>query len=354
MGGFVGTMPVGTLNVALSNFAKQFRNNALIGERFAPRVPVARQSFQYVIWNRDDFRVPGNTQRAAGDRPITTRRGYSVAPYMCTSHAISTDIPRETEAYGLGLGFSTKKQATQQIMNQLNLDREIAIANTLLNTSNFTNGVTLSGGSQWDSYVTTPADDTPDTVTSNPIVVIDGYKGLMRQAGIQDSEMALVLSDPVATAVRNHPLIVERFKFTNTGGIITNEMLSKVFGVEVIQASAISLSKGNVASWVWGYDAFLGYASAAPTQMDVSCAKTFVWAGGQDDKGGTLPGPDNTVDGYGVLEFPDPYLDSKKDWISADWYYGIEVTAIETGIPILNAVSSANYPMGTVPSDIEG
>jgi hypothetical protein len=46
MPGFTGTMPVGTLNVALSNFAKEFRNNVLKGDRFAPRVPVARQSYQ--------------------------------------------------------------------------------------------------------------------------------------------------------------------------------------------------------------------------------------------------------------------------------------------------------------------
>jgi hypothetical protein len=349
MGGFVGTMPVGTLNVALSNFAKQFRNNAFVGERFAPRVPVERQSFQYVVWNRDDFRVPGNTQRAAGNRPITTRRGYSVAPYMCTSHAISTDIPRETESYGLGLGFSTKKQATQQVMNQLGLDREVAIANMLLNTSNFPNGVTLSGSSMWDVYPSTPETGSDG---SHPIPVVDAYKAILRQAGIQDSQMALVLSDPVFVKLRNHPDIIDRFKFTNSAGAVSVQQLSSVFGVEVIVASAIQLDKGNAASWVWGNNAFLGYAQAAPTQMDVSCAKTFVWAGGTDEKGNVIPGPDNTVDGYGVLEFPDPYLDSKKDWISADWYYGIEVTAVETGIPILNAVTAPT--MGTVPSDIEG
>jgi hypothetical protein len=347
-------MSVGTLNVALSTFAKEFRNNAFVGDILAPRVPVARQSFQYVVWNRDDMRVPGNTQRAAGDRPITTRRGYSTSPYMCVSHAISTDIPRETEAYGLGLGFSTKKQATQQIMNQLNLDREVAIANLLLSASNFSNAVTLSGGSQWDSYITTPADDTIDNVTSNPIVVVDNYKATLRQAGIQDSDMVLILSDPVAQALRNHPWIVDRFKFTNGGGLITDQMLGQVFGVKVVKASAVVLNQQNVASWVWGYDAFLGYASQSPTMTDVSCAKTFVWSGGGDDKGNTLPGPDNTVDGYGIIEFPDPFLDSKKDWISGDWYYGIQVTAVETGIPILNAVSSANFPMGTIPSDLEG
>ena len=279
MGGFVGTMPAGTLNVALSNYMKQFRNGTAQADLFVPRVPVARQSFQYVIWNRDDQRVPGNTQRAPGNRPVTTRRGYSVAPYMCVSHAISTDVPRETEAYGLGMGFSTKQQATKQIINQLILDREVAAANLLLNTDVFTNGTTLSGGSQWDSYLTTP-DNNPDTQTSDPIAVVDGYKSLLRQAGIQDADMALLLSDPVAVALRNHPIIVDRFKFTNVAGGITDAMLSSVFGVNVVTASMIVLSQDNTPSWVWGYNAFLGYASPAPTMEDVSCAKTFVWSGG--------------------------------------------------------------------------
>lgn len=349
MAGFAPTMPVGTLNVALSNYAKEFRNNILVGERFAPRVPVERQSFQYVIWNRDDWRVPGNTQRAPGDRPITTRRGYSAAPYMCVSHALSGEVPRETEAYGLGLGFSTKKQLTKQLMNQLNLDREIAIANTLLNTTNFPNGVTLSGTSMWDAYPSVPNEGTDG---SHPVAVVDSYKALLRQSGIQDSEMALVISDPVFVALRNHPDIIDRFKYTNPSGAISLSQLTSVFGVEVIVASAIKLDKGNAASWVWGTGAFLGYAAAAPSQEDVSCAKTFVWAGGQDGNGGTIPGPDNTVDGYGVIEFPDPFLDSKKDWISADWYYSIVATAQETGVPILSAVSAPT--MGTIASDVEG
>jgi hypothetical protein len=349
MGGFVGTMPAGTLNVALSNFAKQFRNNAFVGEMFAPRVPVERQSFQYVVWNRDDFRVPGVTLRAPGARPITVRRGYSTAPYMCQSHALSGEVPREAEAYGLGLGFSTKKQLVQQLINQINLDREIAISKLLLNTTNFPSGVTLSGTSMWDSYPSTPETGSDG---SHPIPVVDGYKAVLRQAGIQDSEMVLLLSDPVAVKLRNHPDLIDRFKFTNPQGGISDAQLSSAFGVKVVVASSIQLSVGNAASWVWGNNALLAYASAAPTQMDVSCAKTFVWTGGSDGMGNPIPGPENTVDGYGVIEFPDPYLDSKKDWASVDWYYGIQVTAVETAIPILNAVTAPT--MGTVAGDIEG
>lgn len=349
MSGFVGTMPVGTLNVALSNFAKEFRNNALVGDRFAPRVPVARQSYQYVVWNRDNWRVPGSTQRAPGDRPTTVRRSYSVSPYMCKSHALSGKVPEESEAYGLGLGFSTKKQLVQQLTDQILLAREVEIAKLMLSTANFPNGVTLSGTSTWDSYPTTPNTGSDG---SHPIKVMEGYKALLRQSGVQDNQMTLLLSDPVATALVNHPDIIDRFKYTNSGGLITMEMLSSVFGVPVVKASAIMLDKANTASWVWGNNALLAYAQAAPTMDDISCVKTFVWSGGTDGQGNTIAPPPNTVDGYGVIEFPDPYRDSKATWESIDWYYGLEVTATETAIPILNAVATPT--MGTVAGDIEG
>jgi len=37
-----------------------------------------------------------------------------------------------------------------------------------------------------------------------------------------------------------------------------------------------------------------------------------------------------------------------------DWYYGLKVTAVETGIPILAAVNLSNFPMSAIPGTIEG
>ena len=350
MGSFAPLMPAGAINVALSNYMKEFKNNAFIGDAFAPKVPVERQSFQYVVWNRDDFRVPGSTLRAPGDRPSSTRRSYSTAPYFAQSHALETAIPFESESYGLGLGFSTRKMATKQLANQIHLDREVRTV-SLLTSSAFTNSVALTNPNQFDNY---PA--TPETGTgSHPIVLIEDYKSLLRSQGVQDSEMVLAISDPVALVLRNHPDVIDRFKFTNAGGIITNEMLSQLFGVKVIIGSAISLNQQNVPSWVWGNNCFLGYAQAAPTQDDISCAKTFVWAGGSDGMGQAIPGPMNTVDGYGVLEWIESHLSEKKYWQSVDWYYDLRATAPETGIAITNCLGT--YPpvaMETVASDVEG
>ena len=185
-------------------------------------------------------------------------------------------------------------------------------------------------------------------------MLIEQYKSVLRQAGIQDSDMVLAISDPVALVLRNHPDVIDRFKFTNTGGIITNEMLSLLFGVKVIIGSAITLNQQNVPSWAWGNNCFLGYAQQAPTQKDISCAKTFTWSGGQDGDGNVIAPPPSTVDGYGVLEWIEPHLSEKK-LAERRLVLRSAPTAPEAGIPILNCLGT--YPpvsMGTIASDLEG
>jgi len=351
MGSYVGLAPAGFPNVALSNFAKEYRNNLFVGDLIAPRVPVDRQSFPYVVWGRDDFRAV-NTNRAPGDAPQSIRRTYSTDTYFCRSHALDTSIPFESEAYGLGLGFSARQKAAASLTKRLNLAREIEIAATALSTSNFPNGVTLSGTSMWDAYPTAADGEGGGGSSdgSHPITQVNQYKALLRQAGISDSEMVLILSDPVVVALQSHPDVIIRFKYTQAGAITLDDLTS-VFRVKCVQASAVSLSQNNVESWVWGNHAFLGYAQATSSMEDLSCIKTFSWTGAQDggiDKGMVAAG----ADGFAVLEWIDAHLSRKTYWQSADWYYGLKVTAQETGLPILNAVTAPT--MGIVPGNIEG
>lgn len=357
MGGYVGLAPAGFPNVALSNYAKEFRNNALVGDLICPAVPVARQSFPYVIWNRDDLRVPGSTLRAPTDGAQTIRRSYSTSTYFCRSHALKGSVAFEEEAYGLGLGFSTRQHLTGDLANRIRLAREVEIATAALSTANFPNGVTLTNpgtinagnpATQWDTY---PAVMDQGYDGSHPIAQVNALKAIIRQAGVQDADMVLILSDPVVVALQSHPDVVGRFRYA-VGGAISLDDLTQVFRVKCVQASAVTMSQNNVASWVWGAHAFLGYAKPATDMQDISCMKSFVWAGGKGPSGEDMAAAPGTVDGYGVLEWLDPELDKKTYWQSVDWYYGNEVTATETGIPILNAVASP--VMGTIPGDIEG
>ncbi len=316
MGAFAPSLPVGTLNVALSNFAKSFRNNALMGDMLAPRVPVARQSFQYVVFDRSNQRLDRQTLRAPGDIPQTDRMNYSVAPYFSNSHALRAIVPWEQEQYALGLGFSEKQAATQRLMDKLNLDRENIIAQLVTNPANVTNNEVLAGTGMWDNY----------GGASHPIPAVEAAKVAVRQSGQEAN--AFILSDPVITALINHPDIIERFKYT-AGGAITLDQLSQVFGIPCYRAAAVALDKNNVISYVWGVSAVLAYVQNATSMNDISALKTFDWV--------AAPG---TVGGYGVVEFPDPQLDAKSDIISCDWYWDTRITAQETLFLFGNCVAA--------------
>jgi len=346
MGGYVGLMPAGTLNVALSNFAKAYRDQKLVGDLICPRVPVDRQSFQYVIWSQDDFRVPDSTYRAPGTEPNSIRNSYSTDTYFARAHALQGDIPLETEAYSQGLGFSARQKLTASLTKRLNLAREVEIATAALSTGNFPNGTTLSSYSLWDTYITSSAND-----VSNPLTDVENAKEALRQVGIADEEMLLILSSPVVKILANHPKLIDRFKYTNPLGYISIDQISSAFGVKCVRAGAVQVSKNNAKTWVWGNHAFLGYAQSSPNMEDLSCMKTFSWTGEADggvQNGLVAPG----AEGFAVQEWPDAQRSKKTVWQSAEWYYDTKVTATETGYPILNAVSGDT--METVAGDTEG
>jgi hypothetical protein len=358
MGGYVGLAPAGFPNVALSNYAKEFPDDEipLVFPLVCPNVPVERQSFPYLKWDRGNLILPGSTLRAPGDGATTIRRSYSTDTYMCRSHALKGKVPFEDEAYGLGLGFSTRQHMTGDLIGRIRRVHEAEVAALLLSLSNFPNGVDLTVGTnqQWDKY---PAVPETGTDGSHPIAQINAYKELLHQAGVADNQMTLILSSPLVNTLNNHPDIVNRFKYTNITGIIDLDKLSSVFGVKCVRAGALSATQNMVDSYIWGSNAFLGYSKPSADRNDISCAKSFTWAGGKGPEGGggnaSLPAAPGTIDGFGVLEFLDPELDRKTYIQSVDWYYDTKVTAPETGVPILNALATPPV-MGAIAGLIEG
>lgn len=317
----------GVLNVALSNYAKEYTNNALIGDLLAPRVPVDRQSFQYLIFDRSSQRLDRRTLRAPGGKPETIRWAFSTDKYFCDSHALDAETPREVQAYLQGMGFDAKMKSARTLIDKIQLSREAELAALMADSSTFANTVPLSGSSCWDNS------------NSKPIEVVDAYKALIRQAGVTPTH--LFLSDPVAVAIKNHPEVVDRFKYTNGQGVIGFDQLSTLFGVKVVPASAIQLDATNTPSWTWGTMAILAHIEPVSSQQDLSPVKTFSWTSAPD-----------TVEGYGVLEWPDPHLSTKKDWGSVDWYYDLKATAVET-VVVFNGCVAAPV-MGAIPAALEG
>jgi len=337
MGSFMPTMPAGTLNVALSNFAKEYRNNALVGDLIAPRVPVDRQAFQYVIFDRGNQRNDRNTLRAPGAAPQSIRRTFSTGAYFCKDHALSSEIPFESEKYALGLGFSEQQKATQTLIDRILLDREISIAALATNPANVPNALALSGTSQWD-YHQGWSPLTPAANTSNPIENVEAAKAIVRQSGVAAN--IFIISDPVFVALKTHPEIRDYFKYSQSGPITLDD-ISAVLGIKTVLASAIVLDDVNVASWVWGTNAVLAYSQTVADMEDLSAIKTFVWTAAPD-----------TSDGYGVILEPKYPLSTKAMLVSNSMYYDLKITGPET-LYLFSNVCAAPV-MAPIAAPVEG
>lgn len=332
MGAFVSPFAGGQLNVAAANFAKSYRNNMLIGDILAPRCPMDRQTFQYVVHDRSAMRLDAQTLRAPGAAPQNVRSGFSLANYFCKSHALAAEVPFETEQFGLGFGFSEIQKATQNVMDKLLLDREVYLANLVLNPANTPNTLALAGSAMWDVYTGGV------TGASQPVAAVEAAKALVRQSGVQAN--LLILSDATFVALQNHPVIVDRFKYT-VAGAVTLDDLSTVFGIKVVVASAFQVDKNNVGSWVWGQSAILAYVQDVTSQQDISALKTFVWTAASQ-----------TVDGYGVITEPKYPLSSKATIVSTDWYWDIRVTAPETLYTFSNTCAAP--AIAAIPAPVSG
>jgi len=313
MGGFAA--PFAGLNVAASNIAKAYHNNALIGDLLAPRVSMDRQTFQYVVHDRSNMRLDGSDLRAPGNAPRTIRSAFSTAPYFCKSHARAVEVPFETEQTGLGFGFSQIAKGTQNVMDTLLLGREVALA-ALVQGAGTT--LALSGTSMFDN------------AASTPIEAFTAARAIARQSGVEAN--LAVLGSPVMDALLNNAEIVGKAKYTVAAGVIDEQELSRILMIKCVRAAAVQVDKNDNVSFVWGQNAVLAYAQPVASQEDLSSVKTFTWSGAPD-----------TVDGYGVIVEPKYPLSTKTTIVSADWYYDMRLTAPETLYTFTNCCAAPAY-----------
>jgi len=304
----------GHIDVALSNFAVQFRNPSYVSDQVFTRVPVQRQSDKYWRFGKenlqalvDDLRAPG----AAAQRILQT---LSADSYFCEDHALERLITDEERAnFDAG---DLEQWVTQTLTDKLLLRKEKLFATMVTDTAQVTQNVTLSGTSQWSDYTNSkPTED-----------IQAGQEIIAKNAGVRAN--TLILGFPVFSKLRNHPKIVERVQNIRVG-VVREEDLASIFDVQqVLVAQALEVDAAGNVNFVFGKHAVLCYVAPTPAFGEPSFGKTFVWAG--------APGATN---GF-IVELGRAAPTSRKaDELAVHFYYDQKITAVEAGYLIRNAVA---------------
>ncbi len=251
----------------LTNVSVAYTNPDHTDEDIFPIVPVDKQSDLYVQFSKQHFQdepdalTPGAD---ANDIEIDLEaRGY----YYADGHGYNLGTPDALLANS-DPAVELDIENTLKITEKIKLRKERNLAG-IITVGNISQNATLSGSTQWSDYQ-----------NSDPVLAVETRKETIQQAtGLLPNR--LQMSRPVFRALRNHPRIIDRFKYT-VKPPLNLEQLAEVFEIEKIvlsQSLYKNTTKGqaDALGYVWGNNALLYYSPAKPGKRVAALGYTFVW-----------------------------------------------------------------------------
>lgn len=317
------------IDTALTNLSVAYIQSAsaFVANQVFPMVPVQKQSDRYFVYKREDWfrdeaqlRAPA-TESAGGGYDID-----NTPQYFCQKYGYHKDVTEE-DRVNSDAPLNADQDASDFVTNKLLLRREIAWASSYFTTGVWTTeytGVVAAPGAnqflQWNDANADPISDIDNRQTS--IMELTGYK-----------PNVLVLGAWVYKALKNHPDILDRIKYTQKG-IVTLDLLATLFDVDKVlvatavkNASAKGVAESN--SFIFGKHALLCYAAPRPALKTPSAGYTFVWTGllGANAYGGRS------------LRIPMDWLGQGTERIEGEMAFDLKVVAADLGAFFASAVA---------------
>lgn len=277
------------VDMILTIAAQGYKNAELVGEALFPVVPVMQRGGKIVAFNKEDFRLYA-TGRTPGANTRRVQYGYAGTPYSLEQHALEGLVPYELMDDAIAVpGINLGNNAVRRTQNIIMLRNEKAQADLAINAANYaaSNKITLSGADQWNDAA----------LASNPIANIETAKEAVRSL-IGRRPNTVLLSAKAFNAVKVHPAIVDRIKYTGRD-VATVELLASLFGVaRVVVGESVYENDAGAMTDVWGKHVVVAYTEV----------------GGVADMGLPSYGYTYRLGGYPIVE--QPYQDrNAKSWV---------------------------------------
>lgn len=264
----MNTAQARVIDPILSTHAQGYRNADNIGHLILPIADIPQRGTLVLRFGKDSFRKM-DTKRAPGGRYRTIQYGYTSNPVALEQDALAASVPFEhLEEAERVPSIDIASGSIDLTLDVIALGREAAVADLVRNPEKYglNNKATFSGADKWSDPNSDPAGD-----------IREAKEQIRRRIGRYPN--LLTLSPPVAAALKDHPKIQARFKYTSSESI-TLEMLAKYFGIaEVIEGSAVYLDENADddadAKDVWGDDAILSYRATGSDYRVPSFGYTY-------------------------------------------------------------------------------
>lgn len=257
------------IDAILTNISIAYMNDmdSFVASKVFPTVNVAKQSDKYFTYSQADFYRDQAQVRSGGTESAGSGYGLSTDTYSSQVYALHKDVDDQVRANS-DAPLDPDQDATRFLAHQMMIRQERDWATKFFTTSVWGNDSTPS--TLWDASGSDPIADIQTGI--NTILSDTGYLA-----------NTLVLSYAAYKTLRNHPDIVDRYKYTSADSI-SPELIGKVVDlprVMVMKGVYNSAVEGASASYgqIGDKDALLCYVAPSAGLMTASAGYNFVWNG---------------------------------------------------------------------------
>ncbi len=242
---------VRVIDPILSDFARGYENNELVGNLLFPRVDVGASGGQVIEFDKSAFQLY-DTQRAPGSATKRIELGYLGRPYALESHALEALVPYENmRDASLVPGIDLARESLMSVVDSMALKLEFQQASLARNAALYpaANKIALLSNNNFS----VPAFGVKAAVTASRAAI-------RAQTGKKANVMILPPNSIAKLDI--HPEIRDRLKYTG-GGNATAQMLATYFEVDtVVEGGAVYTTSSSASAAmidVWGNDIVLAY-----------------------------------------------------------------------------------------------
>lgn len=272
------------ISAALTSISVAYLQNEdhYVADKVFPILPVVHQTDQYFVFTkadyfRDEAQIRADAAESAGSGYNLTTQSYAARVYGI--HKDIGDQTRRNADPAVDIDIAT----TKWVMQKLLIKRDVQFAANYMKTGVW--GTDITGVTSGPSATQTIY--WSDDANGDPFTDIEtGQTTILQNTGHLPN--VLTLSWPVYQALRKHPLIIDRIKYTMGGGAlsanITPKLLAQAFDIEeVVVAKAVynTAAEGITGSYsfIVGKHALLAYRAPAPALWTPSAGYIFAWQG---------------------------------------------------------------------------
>jgi len=275
------------VNVPLTNVSVAYAQSAdlFIATKVFPKVPVQKQSDLFWKYSKSDFRRTDVERRAPSTESAGTGWNVTTDTYFTHVYAVHKDIDDQVRS-NADSTFSLDKEATNFITQQLLLKRDIDWAARYFVPGVWgTNLTGVASGPTSNQFVQF------DNASSDPIKMFADLQTNFMQQNAGRKANTLVLGAYVINALKNHPDILDRIKYTQKG-VVTEDLIASLLGVDrilVSYATKTAVERGldaqtqdAAATYSFIADsksALLVHTPSSPGLMTPAAGYTFTWSG---------------------------------------------------------------------------